>query len=88
MLETLREYAVEQLQQSGELDDLQRLHHDWFAKLLDEEAEAHVDRLMGTAPQSQPWLLESSIRGQETENIRAAVGWALKKRRWHGWKRE
>lgn len=87
MLGTLREYAFERLQQSGELDDIQRLHHQWFANLLDAEADAHVDKLIENATEGQPWLPESSIRGQEVENIRAAVAWALKERRWHGWKR-
>jgi hypothetical protein len=82
----LREYAFEQLQQSGELNDLKCLHHQWFADLLDAEADAHADKLIGSATEGQPWLPESSIRGQEIENIRAAVAWAVKKQRWHGWK--
>lgn len=65
MLETIREYATEQLDASGEDDDLRRRHSDYFSKLGDEAwprvREASVE-----------WLdrLES-----EHDNLRAAVDW-------------
>ena len=41
MLETIREYAVERLEESGEEDELRRRHAEWFVALA-EEAEPHL----------------------------------------------
>jgi predicted ATPase/class 3 adenylate cyclase len=41
MLETIREYATEQLQQSGQAEDLRRRHAEHFLSLA-EEAEPHL----------------------------------------------
>ena len=62
-LETIREYASEQLGASGESDDLRRRHAEWFLALAD-EAEPHVRR------DSEKWLdrLEA-----ELDNFRAAL---------------
>jgi predicted ATPase/class 3 adenylate cyclase len=63
MLETIREYAAEQLEDSGESEELQRRHADWFVALA-EEAEPH---LTGSP---KAWLdrLEA-----ENDNIRTAL---------------
>ena len=63
MLETIREYAVERLEESGEEDELRRRHAEWFVALA-EEAEPH---LTGSP---KAWLdrLED-----ENDNIRTAL---------------
>ena len=63
MLETIREYAVERLEDSGEEDELRRRHAEWFVALA-EEAEPH---LTGSP---KVWLdrLED-----ENDNIRTAL---------------
>jgi predicted ATPase len=63
MLETVREYAVERLEESGEAEELRRRHAQWFLA-LGEEAEPHLRR------ESTAWLdrLEP-----EHDNLRAAL---------------
>ncbi len=67
MLETIREFALEQLQASGELGDLRRRHAAYFLGLA-EEAEPKLR----TAEQDR-WLarLES-----EQDNLRAVLAWS------------
>lgn len=66
MLETIREYALERLEESGELGTLRRRHAEFFLTLA-EVAEPH---LLGT--ERERWLdhLES-----ELANIRAVLEW-------------
>ncbi len=68
MLETIREYGLEQLRAHGELDDTQRRHAVWTAGLA---AEAHP-HLRG--PEQGRWLdrLEA-----EHDTIRAALAWSI-----------
>jgi predicted ATPase/transcriptional regulator with XRE-family HTH domain len=68
LLETLREYALEQLQVQGELDGLRRLHAAYFCRL----AEAANPQLRG--PDEILWLdrLEANH-----DNLRAALAWSL-----------
>jgi len=65
MLETIREYAAERLEASGEADALRRRHADEFLTLA-EKAEPSLRGSPG------PWLdrLES-----EHDNLRAAMDW-------------
>ena len=65
MLETIREYAAERLEESGEGEELRRRHADQFLALA-EEAEPNL-RWSGSP---EPWLdrLES-----EQDNLRAAL---------------
>jgi hypothetical protein len=56
--------------------DLRRAHHAWFSDLLDAE-HGDVNRPMMAAA-------SPSAFGRERENIKAALVWALKNRRWRG----
>ena len=47
MLETIREYAVERLEESGEVDELRRRHAAYFLALA-EEAEPNLRGSPGT----------------------------------------
>jgi predicted ATPase/DNA-binding SARP family transcriptional activator/DNA-binding CsgD family transcriptional regulator len=68
MLETIREYAGERLEESEEVDTVKRAHAEYFLSLA-EEAEP---RLWG--PEASAWLdrLEA-----EHGNTRTALSWAL-----------
>jgi predicted ATPase/transcriptional regulator with XRE-family HTH domain len=67
MLETIREYAWEQLEASGEAEDLRRCHALYYLELA-EAAQPEV-RLADQA--------ESLLRlERELNNLRAALGWA------------
>jgi predicted ATPase/DNA-binding CsgD family transcriptional regulator len=66
MLETVREYAAEQLRLSGEEEATRRLHAGYFLHLA-EAAEPEIN----TARQQQ-WL---AILEQELPNVRAALQW-------------
>jgi predicted ATPase len=67
MLETIREYATEQLAASGEEAAVQEQHTQYFLRLA-EEAEPHLDRPAGR---------ESWLERLETEdsNLRVALAW-------------
>ena len=84
MLQTLREYALERLERSGEGNELRRRHHEWFAELLDAEAvQLHGLDLTDIAHRTR-----SSAHEQERDNIKSALAWALEHRQWRGWKRQ
>jgi non-specific serine/threonine protein kinase len=67
LLETLRQYGRDRLQESGEAVKVRRHHRDWYLKL----AEQAEPKLRG--PEQMPWLerLES-----EHDNLRAALDWS------------
>ncbi|MBX3065472.1 MAG: helix-turn-helix domain-containing protein, partial [Anaerolineae bacterium] len=67
MLETIREYALEQLTASGELKALQRQHADYFIRLADTADKG----MMG--PQQKLWWdrVEADLA-----NFRAVLGWS------------
>jgi predicted ATPase/class 3 adenylate cyclase len=65
MLETIREYAVEQLDQSTRADALRRGHADHYLALA-EEADAHM------RGNPKPWL---DALEREHDNLRAALDW-------------
>jgi predicted ATPase/DNA-binding SARP family transcriptional activator len=69
MLQTLREYALERLQDSGEEQALRRAHADWLIALLERE------RL-----QQPGWPNGRSLKevSPELENFRSALDWALR----------
>jgi predicted ATPase/class 3 adenylate cyclase len=68
MLETIREYAIERLEVSGELDRLCRRHFDFFLALA-EEAGKDLDRDQRTTM----WFERLEL---EHDNCRAALQWA------------
>jgi predicted ATPase len=65
MLETIRNYASERLEESGEAEDLRRRHAEHFLALA-EEAEPHLRR------DSIDWL---DLLEGEHDNLRAALDW-------------
>ena len=67
MLETIREYAAERLEESGEWDELRRRHAEWFLALA-ETAAPHLRS--GTA--QKEWLERLD---PEHDNVRAALDW-------------
>ena len=68
MLETIREYGLECLATSGEMEDTRRAHAVYYLR-LSEEAEP---KLVG--PQQAVWLERLE---REHENLRAALQWLL-----------
>jgi predicted ATPase/DNA-binding CsgD family transcriptional regulator len=72
MLETVREYAREKLQQSGEEAALQARHALYIMRLA-EEAEPHL-----TGSKQKEWL--ETLEG-EYDNIRTALRWATEAKR-------
>ena len=69
MLETIREYASERLEESGEIDELQRRYAGCFAALT-QAADPH----MRGGPEQRAWLERIEA---EFDNLRAAMHWAL-----------
>ena len=68
MLETIREYGLEQLRARGEWERVLRLHAEYFLSL----AEALEPKLRGRDQGTQLALLEV-----EHDNLRAALTWSL-----------
>ena len=62
MLETIREYAVERLEASGEVEELRRAHAEWFLALA-EQAEPEVKREPEAV--ARPARPPSTLIGQE-----------------------
>jgi predicted ATPase/DNA-binding CsgD family transcriptional regulator len=67
MLETIREYALEQLEASGEAAVVRRRHAEYFLELA-QEAEP---RLLG--PEQGAWLARLD---RELDNVRAVLVWS------------
>src|SRR5262249_25074569 len=68
MLETIREYALERLEQNGEVESLHQAHLGYFLALA-EQAEPEL-----TGPRQAEWLERLE---REHDNLRAALAWAL-----------
>jgi predicted ATPase/DNA-binding XRE family transcriptional regulator len=68
ILETIREFALKQLQANNELESLQQRHADYFAAWL-ERAEAHL-----YGPDQADWLASIEL---EADNLRIALSWLL-----------
>ena len=67
MLETVREYGLSKLAQTGEEGETRRRHRDWYL-LLAERAEPHL-----TGNEQKVWL---DILDLEHDNLRAALDWS------------
>ncbi len=68
MLETIREFGLEVLEASREMDTTQHAHAAYYLRLA-EEAEPEL-----VGPQQTVWL---ERLGREHENLRAALSWSL-----------
>lgn len=68
MLETIREFAVERLEESGEGGELRRRHAEYFTRLAEATETEHL------GPAQAP--LREQFR-TEWDNIRAALSWAV-----------
>jgi predicted ATPase/class 3 adenylate cyclase len=68
MLETIREFGLEQLEASGDLEPVRRRHAEHFLRLAT-EAEPHL-----TAKDQGAWLDRCE---REHANLRAALRWAI-----------
>jgi len=68
MLETIREFALEQLEWNGELEPMQRRHAEHFLGFA-EQAESGL-----AGPAARIWLDRLEI---EHDNLRAALHWGL-----------
>jgi predicted ATPase len=68
MLETIREYALDRLEEAGEAGDLRRVHAEYFCR-FGELAEAELD-----GPDQAAWLDSVDL---EHDNVRAALEWSL-----------
>jgi predicted ATPase len=75
MLATVREYALEQLEESGELPLLRRRHADCYIA-LGVAAERDLE-----GPRQQEWLATLS---HDRDNLRAAVRYLLDEQDWDG----
>ena len=67
LLETLRQYAWDQLVEAGEATEAQRQHRAWYLDLA-ERAEAGIE-----GPEDTMWLNRLEV---EHDNLRAALGWS------------
>jgi predicted ATPase len=69
MLETIREYSIEQLESSGEANSMQQAHAAHFLELAD---TAHLQLSL---PDAALWLQRLQA---EQENLRTAFNWSLR----------
>jgi predicted ATPase/DNA-binding SARP family transcriptional activator len=70
MLETIREFGLELLGQTGDVQDLRRRHASFFAELLRSSEDPHGRMTVAGRPFRQRVA-------PDTDNVRAAVEWAL-----------
>jgi predicted ATPase len=68
LLETIREYAGERLEGSGEAEEVRRTHAKHLLRLA-EEAARHLDN----PPEQQRWLERLDA---ELDNVRSALAWS------------
>jgi hypothetical protein len=69
MLDTIREYALERLEASAEVDDVRRKHAEYFLRVV-EGANLNAGKL-------DPGGQHIDVAALEQDNIRAALTWAL-----------
>jgi predicted ATPase/class 3 adenylate cyclase len=68
MLDTIREFGLERLEESGEAEDVRKQHALRFLEIA-EEAEGYL-----TGPEQRRWL---DLLSREHDNLRVALGWAI-----------
>ena len=68
MLETIREFGLEQLSNAHEIDSARRAHTSYYLSFA-EEAEGGL-----TGAEQKKWLLRLD---REQDNLRAALRWAI-----------
>jgi non-specific serine/threonine protein kinase len=68
LLETIRQYAQEKLQEFGEAAHMCRAHRDWYARLAEQAKAETLEARQGS------WFERLEA---EHENLRAALGWSL-----------
>ena len=68
MLETIREYGLEKLRESGEEEEVRRRHLDWCVHLAERVGNAFY------GPDAVPWVESLTA---EYANVRAALAWSL-----------
>ena len=73
MLETIREFALEQLEDSGEADEIRRAHAEFFRALAAESYPAFAGAHQ---------LATLAVLRREQENLRAALEWATGAQSW------
>ena len=71
MLEPIRQYAREKLEESGEAEEARGRHGAFFLQVA-EEAESELD-----GPQQKLWVEQLE---EEHDNLRAALSWVLRRR--------
>jgi predicted ATPase/class 3 adenylate cyclase len=69
MLHVIREYAMQRLEASGEVEALRRAHTAYFVALAE-----HVEPWLFMGPRLREAL---GLLGREYDNMRAALGWTL-----------
>jgi predicted ATPase len=67
MLESIREYAADRLEESGKADDLRKRHADHFAELVESAG-------LSLEPEGEQ---QYALVRQELDNVRAAIDWGL-----------
>src|SRR5829696_327486 len=75
MLETIREYALERLKSSGEAEEVQRKHAQYYLAL----AEAGQPDASKQWDEAEWWSKFTRLE-REHDNLRAALGWAVQSR--------
>jgi predicted ATPase/DNA-binding XRE family transcriptional regulator len=75
MLETIREYALERLELSGEAEEVQRKHAQYYVAMA-EAAQPEASKRWDEAE----WRSKFTRLEREHNNLRAALGWAVENR--------
>jgi predicted ATPase/class 3 adenylate cyclase len=72
-LETIRQYAMEKLLESGEAVEVRDRHLDYFLRST-EQTPQHEQRLYGALPDDTEWMDRVE---REHDNLRAALEWSV-----------